>query len=568
MVSQKGRTDTGDRVLQDLVHDQPSSLVLTKGENIMKKSIIIASILLTVSMTASLLLSCVTPPIKSNAADGENAETTAPPETDPDTDAGVSDIPDKTDEVKELAFEKDEKGYSYCEFATSDPEWTFTYTASEWILTHTEPELTLSNGDKTFVYGDYKGDTYTYAKCVNYGIPFYPSRGTEAAKAVISPDDRYAVLIIDGPQYTVGDHMHQRAYLIELEKGCILELFVPNWSEILEANGYVTSDLAPYMVENESIATAPPAFRIELSAEFADGSAVLTQRLITDDEKIDITYVEEPFYDIDPAFESLPCLAIEKDYMTAFVRGDSKKLEELLYCKEEGMFSVYETLKFSDYKATVSEDGTVILTVDVAESGINAISPGRHVYTVSEGMAGVYMIDMGRSYSYNSTDASPVKRFLTTWFNSIISDYTIQKASYYVDTKGSYEASVFIYDFLAGYLSNYLESETKLTKNDYKTAAQVVFGLTDHSGLDRVFIEDEEGYAVYNFGHGGASYYYDFVEVTDTTAVVRFYADHNYTIESDLIKYVFEVDEETGYLVPVSVEILEKGEYQPGHHSV
>ena len=178
------------------------------------------------------------------------------------------------------------------------------------------------------------------------------------------------------------------------------------------------------------------------------------------------------------------------------------------------------------------------------------------------------MIDMGRSYSYNSTDASPVKRFLTTWFNSIISDYTIQKASYYVDTKGSYEASVFIYDFLAGYLSNYLESETKLTKNDYKTAAQVVFGLTDHSGLDRVFVEDEEGYAVYNFGHGGASYYYDFVEATDTTAVVRFYADHNYTIESDLIKYVFEVDEETGYLVPVSVEILEKGEYQPGHHSV
>ena len=30
MVSQKGRTDTGDRVLQDLAHDQSSSLILTK----------------------------------------------------------------------------------------------------------------------------------------------------------------------------------------------------------------------------------------------------------------------------------------------------------------------------------------------------------------------------------------------------------------------------------------------------------------------------------------------------------------------------------------------------------
>ncbi|MBR5453527.1 MAG: hypothetical protein IKV54_05540 [Clostridia bacterium] len=529
----------------------------------MKKSIIIAAALLAVSMTASLLLSCVTPPIKSNAAGGEKFETTKAPETHLDTE-----IKGGKDEVKELTFEKDERGYSYCEFATSDPEWTFTYTAPEWILTHTEPELTLSNGDKTFVYGDYKGDNYTYAKCVNYGILFYPSRGTEAAKAIISPDDRYAVLIIDGPQYTIGDHMHQIAYLVELENGCILELFVPSWREILEANGYETSDLAPYMVENESIATAPPAFRIELSAEFADGSAVLTQRLITDDEKIDITYIAEPFYDIDPAFESLPCLAIEKDYMTAFVRGDSKKLEELLYCKEEGMFSVYETLKFSDYKATVSADGTVILTVDVTESGINAISPGRHVYTVSEGMLGVYMIDIGRSYSYNSTDKNPVKQFLRTWFNSIIYDFTIHNATYYAEKMGAYTASTYLYDFLGGYLTNYADPSIQITGNELKSAAEKIFGLTDHSGLDRVYYIDGDGFAIYNFGHGGSSYYYEFVEVTDTTATVRFYADHNYTIESDLVKYVFDVDEDTGWLIPVSAEILEKGEYAPGHHSV
>lgn len=556
MVSQKGRTDTGDRVLQDLAHDQSSSLILTKGENIMKKSVIIASILLTVSMTASLLLSCVTPPIKSNAADSENAETTASPVISPDTEAGENENgnEDEIKELEELKVERNEAGtIIYCEFPTSDPEWTLTYS---------DMELVLSNGEKSFAYIDYRGEEYV--KSMNYGLDFFPAFGIESARAIISEDDSHAIIIIKNSPMVIDQPDFERAIVVELNKGCIVRNYWSSWGAILDANGYHSRDiLVPYEPEGEH-----PRYSVTLKGEFIDGRAVLTQRLTTDDGKIDLSQTLEPFYDIDPAFESLPCLAVEKDYMTAFVRGDSEKLEELLYCKEKGMFSAYETLKFSDYKATVSEDGTVILTVDVAESGINAISPGRHVYTVSEGMAGVYMIDMGRSYSYNSTDASPVKRFLTTWFNSIISDYTIQKASYYVDTKGSYEASVFIYDFLAGYLSNYLESETKLTKNDYKTAAQVVFGLTDHSGLDRVFIEDEEGYAVYNFGHGGASYYYDFVEVTDTTAVVRFYADHNYTIESDLIKYVFEVDEETGYLVPVSVEILEKGEYQPGHHSV
>lgn len=559
MVSQKGRTETVDRVLQDLDR-QLSSLILTKGENIMKKSIIIAAILLVASMTASILLSCVTPPIKSNAADGEKFETTKAPENDPDTDIGSSDIttdvPDNRDEVKELKVERNEAGtIIYCEFPTTDPDWTLTYS---------DMELVLSNGEKTFVYVDYRGEDYV--KTMNYGLDFFPTFGTESARAIISEDDSHAIIIIKNSPMVVDQPDFERAVVVELNKGCIVRNHWPSWGDIFVANGYeYDSDI---LGDYESDGYTHPEYSITLSGEFVDGRAVLTQRLTTDDGKIDLSQTLEPFYDIDPAFESLPCLAVEKDYMTAFVRGDSKKLEELLYHKDEGVFSAYETLKFSDYKATVSEDGTVILTVDVAESGINAISPGRHVYTVSEGMSGVYMIDMGRSYSYNSTDAHPVKQFLRTWFSSILYDYTVHDAAYYVEKMGAYTASTYLYDFLGGYLMNYSDPSTKITGDELKSAAEKIFGLTDHSGLNRVYDIDEEGFAIYNFGHGGSSYYYEFVEVTDTTATVRFYADHNYTIESDLIKYVFEVDEDTGWLIPVSAEILEEGEYTPGHHSV
>ena len=182
--------------------------------------------------------------------------------------------------------------------------------------------------------------------------------------------------------------------------------------------------------------------------------------------------------------------------------------------------------------------------------------------------SGVYMIDIGRSYSYNSTDKNPVKQFLRTWFNSIIYDFTIHNATYYAEKMGAYTASTYLYDFLGGYLTNYADPSIQITGNELKSAAEKIFGLTDHSGLDRVYYIDGDGFAIYNFGHGGSSYYYEFVEVTDTTATVRFYADHNYTIESDLVKYVFDVDEDTGWLIPVSAEILEKGEYAPGHHSV
>ena len=396
----------------------------------MKKSIIIAAALLAVSMTASLLLSCVTPPIKSNAADGENAETTASPISSPDTDADDSGNGNEEaiKEPKELKVERNEAGtIIYCEFPTSDPGWTLTYS---------DMELTLSNGEKSFAYVDYRGEEYV--KSMNYGLDFFPTFGTESARAIISEDDSHAIIILHDDGMVIDQPSCERAIIVELNKGCIVRNYWSSWGAILDANGYHSRDiLVPYEPEGEH-----PRYSVTLTGEFVDGRAVLTERLTTDDGKLDMSRTLEPFYDIDPAFESLPCLAIEKDYMTAFVRGDSKKLEELLYCKEEGMFSVYETLKFSDYKATVSADGTVILTVDVTESGINAISPGRHVYTVSEGMLGVYMIDIGRSYSYNSTDKNPVKQFLRTWFNSIIYDFTIHNATYYAEKMGAYTAVI------------------------------------------------------------------------------------------------------------------------------
>ena len=271
-------------------------------------------------------------------------------------------------------------------------------------------------------------------------------------------------------------------------------------------------------------------------------------------------------YTVDPAFASLDCYDFIKECMTAFVNGDTERMESYFpYC-EKGVLSSYKTIKFSSYSAEVDEKGYVILTVDVSESGVEAISPGKHVYRVGETTDGVSIRDMGRNYIKKAEGKA--FSFVDDWYNSPESIYLIRDVKYYESTvKYSLEDLYkFLYAFALGrmcYANNGFQSELRFKKNDLTSAAEEMFGITDHSIFDDLFATEEDGAVICNDAHGPCGYYYEVIEAEDYSITVQLYSDINYTVKSHIVKHTFRQSDNGDYLIPVSSEIIEHGEYEP-----
>lgn len=90
-----------------------------------------------------------------------------------------------------------------------------------------------------------------------------------------------------------------------------------------------------------------------------------------------------------------------------------------------------------------------------------------------------------------------------------------------------------------------------------------MFGITDHSIFDDLFATEEDGAVIYNNAHGPCGYYYEVIEAEDYSITVQLYSDINYTVKSHIVKHTFRQSDNGDYLVPVSSEIIEHGEYEP-----
>jgi len=504
----------------------------------MNKNIVATFIVFVMSMVVLLLFGCVNPP-----KNGDGIDVT------------LGTRPNFSGEETALSSHRDEEGnYTYCEFETSDPNWTLIFRTGE---------LFLSNGKKVFVYGDIED-----VKNLNYRIDFYPVNGSESARAVISDDQRHAVIIFHDTSKSLYQlHESERGIVVELTNGFIIEDFTPNLNEIVVAN----TDLNP--PKNKDVQW------LKVSAEFSDSAVILTQSIVTNDGNIYMSHTVKP-YPIDPAFESLDCDPFTKKFMTAFVNGDVEKIGEFFYNPEPDLFSNYKTLKFSGYKATVTENGTVLLTVDVAESGIDAILPGRHLYEISRGYNGIEMTDIGRvDEDYGD---SKTAKFINAWLGSF--EYNvIDPVSHNLGKDGVSEESLsgLLFEFLVEYIEWWapgMEDEDSIFREDVERglanpgeyreylyrAEQEIFGYSNTWGYRYLFKEDENGKPVNTGGHGGTCYFYEITEVGETYVVVQFYADVSRTVESHLIRYELKKGENGSYLVPLSFDIIEESKYSPG----
>ena len=443
---------------------------------------------------------------------------------------------------------KDEGMVKYLEFPSNDPEWR---------LYWEDFYLKLSNGDKTFEYGDYRGDELE--KYIAYALSFSPVNEERSAKLIVSEDKTEAIILYDGVRYTVDQPAIMYACVVELENGTIIQDAVPRPDQFLEAHGYTYEDLIPYHAGPGNNGLEYATYNITLTAEYRDGKPYFEGRLLTDDGKLDLSMVVGQPYNIGDDFKSLKCDGSAKTLMTAFIEKDTKTLETF-YGYETGMLDGYKTLEFGSYKATVTDTGKVLFTVDVTKSGLDTIPAGEHVFELSSNMYGYTMLDVGRSYDKHIT--TKAERFVHAWLSSPFFDYRLKRAED-IPEEQLLTYSTNIYDFLAGYFST--AENGSLKANDFFEAARAMFGLSDAAGFFNVFNEAADGTLTYKFGHGGAVYNYDFVESSDTYAIVQFYADDNYTVKSHLVRYDFE---DGDYPRVVSSRIIEKSEYEPFHYCV
>ncbi|MBR6675820.1 MAG: hypothetical protein IKL24_00625 [Clostridia bacterium] len=433
-------------------------------------------------------------------------------------------------------------GEGVMEFHSNDPDWR---------LYWEDYYLKLTNGEKTFVYGDYKGEESI--KYAPYMLNFH-AYDESAAELIVSEDKTEAIILYDGVRYTVDQPAIMYASVVELENGTIIQDAVPRSDQFLEAHGYTYEALMPYHAGSGNNGLEYSTYEITLTAEYREGKPYFEGRLLTFDGVLDLSMVVGRPYNIGEDFKSLKCDSSAKTLMTAFIEKDTETLETF-FNYEKGLLDPYKTLEFGGYKATVTDSGKVLFTVEVTKSDLDTIPVGEHIYELSSGMNGYTMLDLGKNY--NNRVTTKAEQFVHAWFANPYFEYEIIKADE-VESTNLPQYSFYIFDFLAGYLRGYEDGSLK--RDDYIEAAERIFGLNYHVGFYSVFNESENGTLTYANGHGGAHYNYDFVESSNTYVIVQFYADENYTIKSHLVRYDFE---DGKYLKVVSTTILEEANYKP-----
>lgn len=276
-----------------------------------------------------------------------------------------------------------------------------------------------------------------------------------------------------------------------------------------------------------------------------------------------------------------------KKMVKAFLTKDTAVMEDLANYKP-GTLDPYKEFEFGEFQATVIGDSNKKIELKViikkASERVSMVASDIPVVFVAElGLNGVLFdytfITQAYYQQVNYYVEEPV--FLANWFTSPYFGYELKKADEV--PKEDLEAySVWLYDFLYCYFRTVSPYSSDLhTANLCKKYAEEVFGLTDHTGFERVFKEDNNGNLAYMHGHGGGRMSYSFggYNILDengdrklgfangdysygaSETFVQLYADAGCTVKSHLVKYTLT----PGEVIPTSFkyEIIEKSPYEP-----
>ena len=246
-----------------------------------------------------------------------------------------------------------------------------------------------------------------------------------------------------------------------------------------------------------------------------------------------------------------------KERVTSFLLGNTSRIAECESLSDEAVAADYATIEFGDFYTWFEYDiyyriPTAYLVVDIKDGGNTSLSEGYHTLKFSSELFPT-IEDLNNYNRYQYRDKPLIDYFqrmlgITGYdYLAPASDIPSEKTEYY---------SYCIYDFIGYY---YTCCETRdLTRADVEALAYKIFGCTDTTAIDRVFIEDENGYMIHAIGHGGLNCIHDIVEYDDSSITVQYYADANKFVKSHRVKYTFEG---TDPIAIVSKEILEESPY-------
>lgn len=229
----------------------------------------------------------------------------------------------------------------------------------------------------------------------------------------------------------------------------------------------------------------------------------------------------------------------------------------------------YDSIKVSSFSLTFSDtakyDPYMKLEVDVTASGVNAVTVGKHVYTLNDDQVLGAVLEYDYDYPDEYADSEEVKELRAFFAAS-----RIWNTPFYGKGKKYPGAAAFICDYYGGGttqdytgpggdLVRYGYEPGAVSADDMKKYAEELFGCDDLTE----FCSDT-GYAdgVYTHGKSGGVWSTGEVfavwgEGEEMMVTMRFYHDVNRIVKSHLVTYTFKDGKWMGY------EMIEKSDYEP-----
>ncbi len=222
----------------------------------------------------------------------------------------------------------------------------------------------------------------------------------------------------------------------------------------------------------------------------------------------------------------------------AFLEKDTKKLESMAGYPE-GLLEDYKDFEFGDYVISVSDRGIANLLIEIEDSPVDWIGPGKHSFTYINNNGIRYMINSGTSVSEEPVEYEwPVNRAISivdSWITHA-NEVLIPSADQY--SEKYYAGVMYILNSIYG---------TK-TLDDYRREAKRVFGIdifTDVYADDGAILDEIAELNLYSDGNSYKPYFpHETVDTGDSYVVLQFYADHGKTVPAYKVRYNFALDGE------------------------
>ncbi len=414
--------------------------------------------------------------------------------------------------------------------------------------------------------------------------------------AVISEDESIAAIVYikdrEGNNYGCYEEAATSCVtIVDLKSGEIADTFCFEREDILKAHDLNDDATAPY---EAAYSRNHSALSILINMRETNENVLeMGILLVSDDKQIMLTgsaeyntdtkklseykaggnffgdipvYESDDLDDIDyldylDSFESYFRHTAKKDCARAFLEKDTAKLEELLGCRK-GVLEQYKDFEFEDTRFKVV-NSDLQLTVKITKSSLDTVPVGEYTVTFEQGRWGAVYLD-GLSEGNKDPSAESETSLASLYTNYWISSFgnydlnTIQKINDATEKDwDTYKNDILKFLHVRGNL-NYLDyPET------YKNAAKDIFGLVDLKIPDTM-INSETG-TVELWGHGGFIRPGQIVSETKKNGIItvqlQTYADFQRTVKSDL--YEFKYEDHGEYLKFISIELVQKGEYEP-----